>query len=218
MLQVGQLLKEASTKLKEAIEKRLLVQKQLAEALKNDSSDPSTKVSLESKIRENDGSLKILHNVIESFNQTNDAFLEKKTDHEIAKKTLQSLIQMAKKDIFSADQIANPLPTTFPKDINSNNLSVLQDVWVTCLYCLREPKFQIIFFLFLFYISRDAVDSGNDEYQIFVKLLCGVKTKTLTVKRSDTIQSLKEQLLITESPFWFLYLEKQLRYWCTLFK
>ena len=128
MLQVGQLLKEASTKLNKAIEKRLLVQKQLAEALKHDSSDPSIKVSLEAKIQENDGSLMILHNANESFNQINGGFLEKKTDHEIAKKTLQGLIQMAKKDIFSADQIANPFPTTFPRDINSNNLSVLQDM------------------------------------------------------------------------------------------
>ena len=79
MLKVGKLLVEASNKLKEAVTKRLQVLRQL-KVMKLDSNNP-IKVLLEAMIQENDTSLTILRDSIESFKQTNDAFLEKNTDH-----------------------------------------------------------------------------------------------------------------------------------------
>lgn len=124
-------------------------------------------------IQENDTSLTILRDSIESFKQTNDAFLEKNTDHEVAKEKLQNFIQMAKQNIFSSEQITNHFLSTFPRDLNSNVCVSPGDVGATVI--------------------------GNVDYQIFVKLLCGVKIKTLKVKCTDTIQSLKEQLMRTEN-------------------
>jgi len=118
MLEVGKLLVAIAPKLNEAVVKRRQLHNELS-ALKT--STTKMRVLVYPKIQENDDSLTLLRESIESFNQIKDVFPLNNKGHERTKKKLESIILETTKDITSANRMMYRLVEEIRKIIDRDS-------------------------------------------------------------------------------------------------